>query len=135
MKTYNPYFRDSGNPNGLGVPVPTTPATVIAYGGNFKTNSGHTEWMDGRAHQTGATTTFVPNTKVIYTTSGRDYDVDFNSSRMGKTVDQTTYAAVTSRSYHPAGVMAARVDGSTEFFSETIDLEVWRALGTVAGFE
>lgn len=135
VKAYTPYLRDAGVPNGLNVPPPTDPAQVVAFGGNFKTHSGHTEWVDSRAHQTGATTVFTPNTEVLYTTGGTQYDVDFNSSRMGKTVDQTTYAAVTSRSYHPSGVMAARVDGSTSFTAESIDLRVWRALGTAFGGE
>ena len=135
VKAYNPYLRDSGNPNGVGVPIPSTPEQVVAYGGNFKTNSGHTEWVDSRAHQTGVTTTLGPNTEVLYTVGSEVFDVDFNSSRMGKTTDQTTYACVTSRSYHPSGVMASRVDGSVDFIANTIDLQVWRALGTVAGGE
>ena len=135
VKAYTPYLRDAGSPNGLNVPPPTNPAQVVAYGGNFKTNSGHTEWVDPRAHQAGVTATFTPNTKVSYVVGGKEYDVDFNSSRMGTTTDQTTYAAVTSRSYHPSGVMTAKADGSTAFTAETIDLTVWRAMGTVFGGE
>ena len=29
MKAYNPYFRDGGSPNGLGAPMPATPADVV----------------------------------------------------------------------------------------------------------
>ena len=43
--------------------------------------------------------------------------------------------AVTARSWHGQGVHAAFGDGSTRFVSETIDLEVWRALGSIAGRE
>ena len=92
---------------------------MLAYaaGADFKTNSGHTEWVDSRAHQTGVTVTLTPNTQVLVTVGDRQYDVDFNSSRMGTTVDRTTYAAVTSRSYHPSGVMVSRVDGSVTFMA------------------
>lgn len=135
VKAWNPYLRDSGTPNGLGAPVPATPAQVVGFGGNFKTNSGHTEWIDSRIHQAGVTTTFPPNTEVLHSSGGNVYDIDFNSSRVGKTTDQTTYAVVTSRSYHSNGVMAARVDGSVAFFSDDTDLVAWRAMGTRAGGE
>jgi prepilin-type processing-associated H-X9-DG protein len=44
-------------------------------------------------------------------------------------------AAVTARSWHPGGVNAALADGSVRFVSDSIDLRVWRALGTRAGGE
>ncbi|RMF42271.1 MAG: DUF1559 domain-containing protein [Planctomycetota bacterium] len=135
VKAFNPYLRDGGNPAALGVAPPATAADVVAYGGNFKTNSGHTEWVDGRIHQTGFTTTFTPNTRVLFKQSGNVYDVDFNSSREGKSVTLPTYAAVTSRSYHTGGVQIGLADGSVRFLSESIDLRVWRALGTREGGE
>ncbi|MBC8351776.1 MAG: DUF1559 domain-containing protein [Planctomycetes bacterium] len=130
VKAWTPYLRDGANPNGLGITIPATPGDVVAFGGNFKTNSGHTEWVDGRAHQTGFTGTFPPNTEFLYTSGGQDYDVDFNSSREGKTTNQTTYAVVTSRSYHPGGAQVGLVDGSVRFASETVDLSVWRGYAT-----
>nr|WP_315853746.1 DUF1559 domain-containing protein [Novipirellula artificiosorum] len=135
VKAFTPYLRDGLAPSVLGVAAPQTPATVLTYAGNFKTNSGHTEWTDSRVHQTGFTTTFVPNTKVIYTFDGAPYDVDFNSSREGKTITAPTYAAVTSRSYHVGGVQVGMVDGSVQFHSESIDRTLWRSLGTRAGHE
>lgn len=135
VKAWNPYLRDGGNPAALDAAIPGTPADVVALGGNFKRNSGHTEWVDGRAHQTGFTATFPPNTKVTFTKGARVFDVDFNSSREGKTTDQITYAVVTSRSYHPGGVQVAFADGSGRFIAETIDLTTWRALATRNGRE
>ncbi|HUG67120.1 MAG TPA: DUF1559 domain-containing protein [Pirellulaceae bacterium] len=135
VKAWAPYLRDGGTPNGLGVPIPTTPAQVVGFGGSFKANSGHTEWIDGRTHQSGFTGTFPPNTKFIYASGGEDYDVDFNSSREGKTTNQTTYAVVTSRSYHPGGAQVGLVDGSVRFASETVDLSVWRGYATRDGGE
>lgn len=44
-------------------------------------------------------------------------------------------AFASARSRHPGGVNAALADGSVRFFSETIDLETWRGLGTRNGGE
>ncbi len=134
VKAYNPYMRDAA----LVTPaIPTDPSAVAALGGSFKTNSGHTEWIDGRSHQAGFTTTFAPNTEVLHTVGGVTYDIDWTNWREGKdgTSGNATYAAVTSRSYHPAGVSTARMDGSTAFVNESIDLFTWQALSTRNGGE
>ena len=115
--------------------MPADPSVVVGLGGNFKQNSGHTEWVDSRVHQTGFTTTFVPNTKMRYEANGIVYDVDFNSSREGKTITQPTYAVINTRSYHTGGVNSGLADGSVHFMSENIDLQVWRGLGTRDGGE
>jgi hypothetical protein len=91
--------------------------------------------VDARVHQTGFTTTFPPNTVVPFTTGGVAYDVDFNSSREGRSAVLPTYAAVTSRSYHTGGVNAMRMDGSVSMVRDSISLVSWRALGTRAGGE
>jgi len=135
VKAWNPYLRDGGSPNGLGVAPPASPADVVAYGGSFKNNSGHTEWTDARVHQTGFTTVFTPNTNVPYTNGGVTYDIDFNSSREGKTTTNTTYAAVTARGYHSGIVNVLLVDGSCRSISNSISLATWRGLGTRAGGE
>ena len=135
FKAWNPYLRDGADPSAPEAAIPATPADVVALGGNFKRNSGHTEWVDGRAHQTGFTATFPPNTKVIFTSAAGVFDVDFNSSREGKTIDQITYAVVTSRSYHPGGVQVVFADGSGHFIDEAIDVLTWRALATREGGE
>ncbi len=135
VKAWNPYLRDGGTPNAAGTPIPATPAQVVAYGGNFKPNSGHTEWVDGRVHQSGVTGTFPPNTEFLYSSGGINYDVDFTSSREGKTTNQMTYAIVTSRSYHPGGAQVGLVDGSVRFAAETVDLSVWRGYATRHGGE
>lgn len=135
VKTWNPYLRDSANPGALGAAPPAFPAAVAGLGGSFKTNSGHTEWVDGRVHQTGFTATFTPGTLVPYNVSGKVFDIDFNSFREGKSVGNLTYAAVTSRSYHPSGVNVGLADGSVRFVAKTINLATWRALATRAGGE
>lgn len=140
VKAFTPYLRDSGMPAGnlpLGSvdPTPNQPSIVLSYGGDFKSESGHTEWVDFRVHQAGFTTTFAPNQRVLYTQNSKVYDVDFNSRREGKSLTQPTYAAVTSRSHHGSGVAAGFVDGSVHFISNSIDLAAWRALGTRHGSE
>ena len=44
-------------------------------------------------------------------------------------------AHAASRSYHPNGVNASCADGSTRFFTNTMDLATWRAMGTRDGGE
>ncbi len=132
VKAYTPYLRDGNAAPAAG---PTDPNAVSGFGGSFKTDSGHTEWVDARVHQSGVTTTFPPNTKVPHTTGGTAYDIDFNSSREGKTTDQVTYAAITSRSYHSNGVNTLLMDGSVRFVNNSVSQTTWRALGTRAGGE
>ena len=135
VKAWNPYLRDGGNPSAPVAPIPNVPTVISSLGGDFKTNSGHTEWVDGRAHQIGFTGTFPPNTVVPLASGGKTYDIDFNSSREGKTANQLTYAVVTSRSYHPGGTNVVLTDGSVRFVAETIELTTWRSLTTPGGGE
>ncbi len=132
IKAYTPYFRDAG---GAPTAAPENPADVVGLGGSFKSNSGHTEQVDGRAHQTSFTALFTPNTKVIHTVDGVEYDVDYNSQREGKSTTEPTYAAVTSRSYHSGGVNVTMVDGSTHFVSDDIERSNWWAMATRDGGE
>ena len=138
VKAFTSYFRNTADP---GPAVPMSPAQVAGFasGGRFKLgpatndNTGHTEWCDGRVHHSGITTVFTPNTVVEYLHSdGETYDVDYNSMQEGRSASQPTYAAVTSRSYHPGVVNTCLMDGSCRSISETTELNVWRALGTRA---
>jgi hypothetical protein len=58
--------------------------------------------------------------------------VDFISRGEGNASRQFTYAAVTSRSYHPGCVNALLMDGSVRTVSNSVSQDVWRALGTRA---
>ena len=62
-------------------------------------------------------------------------DIDLTSMRDGESTTLPTYAAVTARSFHPGGVSAMMLDGSVRFVKNTVDLRVWRGLGTRAGGE
>jgi prepilin-type processing-associated H-X9-DG protein len=44
-------------------------------------------------------------------------------------------AHAAARSSHPGGVNAALTDGSVRYFSDDVDLLVWRSLGTFSGSE
>ena len=134
VKAYTPYVRDGGSPAAANASLPASPSAVAALPGEFKADSGHTEWVDARVHQTGFTTTFAPNTPVPFT-SGVRHDIDFNSSREGQTTNRITYAAVTARSYHAGLVNVLLMDGSVRSVSRGIRVDVWRALGTRAGGE
>ena len=141
VKAFTAYFRNTSDP---GPTAPDSPSDIAGFAGGaqFKLgpqtndNTGHTEWCDGRVHHSGFTTVFGPNTYVPYVHSdGQTYDVDFNSRQEGASATQTTYAAVTSRSYHPRGVNVAVMDGSVHFVREEVSPVVWRAGGTRAGNE
>ncbi len=115
-------------------PGPDQSATFGAAGLTFSLEGTHKEWVDGKVHETGFTTTFTPNAWVPHVNSGVTYDVDFVSAgETSKVAD--TYAAVTSRSYHTGGVNGLLMDGSVRFFANGTKPEVWRALGTAAGGE
>jgi prepilin-type N-terminal cleavage/methylation domain-containing protein len=133
VKGWTPYFRDQ--PLSQETP-PTEPAELCGLGGSFKPDSGHTEWVDGRVHQTGFTTLFPPNTRVECVQGAIAYDVDWTSSREGVSPTERTYSSVTSRSYHSGNVVnVAMMDASVHSVTGDIDPIVWRALGTRAGSE
>jgi prepilin-type N-terminal cleavage/methylation domain-containing protein len=134
VKAFTAYIRDGGNPVGE-APVPTMPEAIGGYGGEFKIDSGHTEWVDGRIHQTGFTTTFRPNTFCRFVYQGKEFDIDFNSMREGRSNSIPTYAAVTSRSYHAGLVHVWMMDGATRNVSNSIELGIWQAVGTRQGGE
>jgi len=135
VKAYTPYFRDAGT-----VPpaIPTDPSSLCGMG-SFKFDSGHTEWVDGRTHQAGFTAVFTPNQPVTCIQGGTTYDIDWTSSREGVSpgppTARPTYAAVTSRSYHPGIVNVLLMDGSTRPASNDTELATWRAMTTRASGE
>ena len=134
VKAYMPYLRDSGAPSGVGQPQPT-PGSVAGFGGSFKSNSGHTEWVDGHVHQSGMTTLFVPNTEIPYSSGGAILDIDFTSFREGSSLTAQSYSSVGSRSFHVGMVHVMLMDGSVRSVSENIAVTIWQALGTRAGGE
>jgi prepilin-type N-terminal cleavage/methylation domain-containing protein len=156
VKGWQPYFRNAGktaaalsaidpalihgNP-GANVASPLPLNTNFTGGESLKTNSGHTEWVDGRCHQVGFTTALPPNTQVLFQhTDNLLYDVDWTNWQEGKnmgpaaTVNPSpTYAVVTARSYFEGGVHVVMCDGSVKWVDNDVNLGVWRAYGTRDG--
>jgi prepilin-type N-terminal cleavage/methylation domain-containing protein/prepilin-type processing-associated H-X9-DG protein len=141
VKTYQTYLRNCGrlanitNPNQIPPPEASPIQVAPEYAGGsceYKPGAGHTEWTDGQVHQSGFTTAWTPNKK---TPGGPapDPDVDLNGQR--EEDGGPTFAAVTSRSYHPGGVNVLRADGSVRFVKDSINGQAWRGLGTVSGGE
>jgi prepilin-type N-terminal cleavage/methylation domain-containing protein/prepilin-type processing-associated H-X9-DG protein len=141
VKNYQPYVRDCGplslinDPSKIPAPDADPLAVAPEYlaGGCTFLLNAHTQWAELTVHHNGFTTAWPPN-KRTPGGPGRSYpDVDLNSNR--ERIGGPTYAAVTSRSYHPGGVNSLFGDGSVKFIKQTINGLVWRALGTVAGGE
>lgn len=127
VKAYTPYFRNLSSSDDLSIPAS---AELCDLGGSFKLSSGHTEWVDGRVHQTGFTTVFGPNSKHHCDINDQELSVDWTNQQEGKSAEIRTFAAVTARSYHPGGLNVLMMGGSVHFVGNAIDLQVWRGLST-----
>ena len=123
VKAWTPYFRNAGKFR------PSIPqrTEVCGLGGQFRENTGHTRWVDGRAQSTGVTAAFTPNTKVPCLRDGLEFDIDWNNQCEGLSRDKATYSAITARSHHRNGVNTVHMDGSGRFVSNDIALTIWRA--------
>ena len=134
VKAFTP--RVMGADNTALLPSTSAPPTDIASLSLAAFNPatfGHVEWVDGKVYETGFTTVFAPQTKVSLATAEGVRDVDVVLAREPDAGD--TYAAVTSRANHPGGVSVLLMDTSVRFIDASVDLAVWRALGTVDGGE
>lgn len=135
VKAFQPNLKEGA----ASAALPLLPSAIAGYGGVFDPIDSHTEWVEGRVHQTGFTAAFVPNAKVPYLVGGTApggtaFDVDFTSAEEGESA-APTYAAITSRSYHPGIVQALYMDGSVRAVRDSIDVFIWRGLCTRAGGE
>ena len=139
VKAYTPYIRNAVIDPGEAIPRDVGffdgMGAELKLGPDVESNTGHSVWPDGRVHHSGFTTVFTPNTFVPYRHQGKVYDVDFSSWQEGRSFSRTTYAAVTSRSYHPNLVNAVLMDGAVTSISDAIDPFVFRGMGSAAGSE
>ena len=136
VKAWTPYFRDAGIAGNL--PMPMVPADVCAMAGSFKQDTGHTEWVDGRVHQSGFTTTFPPNQKVLCNVSGRSVRRRLHQLSRGKEFGLSDAADLWCG--HGAKLphrrrQRALLDGSIRFITDSIDRELWQHLSTRSGHE
>jgi len=93
--------------------------------------TAHAEWVDGQVLETGFTTAWPPNKQTFVGTTKVDADL----VGVGEKSGGPTYAAVTSRSYHPGGVNSLFGDGSVRFVKSSVSGVTWRALGSVKNGE
>jgi len=125
VKAYTHYKRDTDDGTA------TLPGNLMSLGGGDSSTrtSGHTEWVDGRVHQSGFTAVFRPNS-ITPVGSATGLDGDYTSCREANTCTGPTYAAVTARSWHEGIVQVLLMDGSTRAVSENINLATWRNLSS-----
>jgi prepilin-type N-terminal cleavage/methylation domain-containing protein/prepilin-type processing-associated H-X9-DG protein len=141
VKNYQVTIRDCGpfsqinDPNNVPPPDAEPLAICPEYNGAGCSmfRNAHTQWAEMSVHHNGFTTAWPPNKKTPGGPGLTERDVDIISRR--ERLGGPTFAAITSRSYHPGGVQSLFGDGSVKFMTDTIDGFVWRALGTVAGKE
>jgi prepilin-type N-terminal cleavage/methylation domain-containing protein len=132
VKCFTPRFHDNCSLPPTVTFTPDTLGSLLGTSG-WSTQNGHTEWVSGNTIHTGFTTTFTPNTRVLHTVGNVTYDIDATSKReaagSGVCDGVTTYAVVTSRSYHTGIVQSLLTDGSLRSIGENIDLLTWQNLG------
>jgi prepilin-type N-terminal cleavage/methylation domain-containing protein/prepilin-type processing-associated H-X9-DG protein len=145
VKAYTQVYHDCGTvpgpavANPVVVPDPTTVLATIANAASASScklvtgtpGGGHTHWCNGNCFHDGFTTALTPNSKAPAGTSLLDTDFCSEDEDDGG----PTYAAITSRSYHPGGVNALFGDGSVKFIKTSVDVRAWRALGTIGSGE
>jgi prepilin-type N-terminal cleavage/methylation domain-containing protein/prepilin-type processing-associated H-X9-DG protein len=136
VKANQPLYKSCATPAGISpTSYPAVAASVAFVQSNYtngcKADTGHVKWSIGSACYDGFTTAIPPNTKVMVGTPAVDIDYDTNDENNGG----PTYAAITSRSYHPGGVNSLFGDGTVRYIKSTVNGDTWRALGTFGGGE
>jgi prepilin-type N-terminal cleavage/methylation domain-containing protein len=141
VHAWTPYTRNRG-PDSFSIPETDAEAEAVVVSGRTDrlfadgTGSGRTEWANGHSHHSCFTTTRPPNREVRRFWGGVTYrNCDYNSQAEGSCTTRPTYAILTARSYHRGIVQVVFLDGSVRTVSDSIELNIWRALGTRAGAE
>ena len=125
-------------------PGPTDPLPAKYTGCGTPDDKFHSRWSNGGVYHAGfttawppnkATTTVVPAGTVFTFAGAKAGTVDTDIISANENDGGPTYAAFTSRSYHPGGVNTVFADGSVRFVKSTINGLAWRSLGTLAGGE
>jgi prepilin-type processing-associated H-X9-DG protein len=75
------------------------------------------------------------NTVVASLQGGQQVDVSFTTCRLGTRILDLTYAAITSRSYHPGGLNVSLMDGSVRPVRNSINQMTWRVGWMCIGHE
>ena len=139
-KAVQPSLRVCGSTPSTTVPTPDQVRDMIAnnsFGCVTTKDPWGTRWANGASYYSGMTFVLPPNYRTIYqgpsgyTFAGKDHNLISFDENEGA----PTFAAIPARSYHPGGVNVLFMDGSVRFASDSVDLGVWRAAGTIAGGE
>jgi prepilin-type N-terminal cleavage/methylation domain-containing protein/prepilin-type processing-associated H-X9-DG protein len=139
-KTVQPSLRVCGTVPSATIPTPQQVRDMIAnntLGCVTSKDPWGTRWANGSSYYSGMTFVLPPNYGTTYTGSPGYAFAGMNHNLMSKDENEgaPTFAAVPARSYHSGGVNVLFMDGSARFVSDTVDLFVWRAAGTIAGGE
>ena len=128
VKAYTPNVGNGGEG------TDTIPDSVSSFTAGTFSTTGHTEWVDGKIHETGFTTTFTPNTITLVSGTGATVPVDGNfiscRDKGATCAGKPIYAAVTARSYHVGMVNVLLMDGAIRGVSENISRTTWQLLGS-----
>jgi prepilin-type processing-associated H-X9-DG protein len=140
VKIRNPEYNCFGGlaniTNPTSVPDPTADPFTVApeYSGTCGgVGQGHTAWVDGNVQETGMTTAWPPNKRILGAKG--EGDLDLQGIPLFRGGAGPTFAAINARSYHPGGVNMLLADGSVRFIKDSIAGSIWRGLGTVSGGE
>ena len=133
-------------------PIPDVPADVEKRRfWRLSVSKSHTEWINGQETQTGFTTTFGPNSRIVLPNGKEGNWLNFERQVTATIPDClceccahpccsypfyfSTARAIPSRSKHFGIVQVTMFDSAVRTVSQHIDLKCWRALGTRAGHE
>lgn len=96
-----------------------------------------TRWANGASYYSGMTFVLPPNYGATYAGSAGYAFAGLNHNLISKDENEgaPTFSAIPARSYHSGGVNVLFMDGSVRFVSDSVDVFVWRAAGTIAGNE
>jgi prepilin-type N-terminal cleavage/methylation domain-containing protein/prepilin-type processing-associated H-X9-DG protein len=139
-KSWTPSLRVCGTVPSTTIPTPDQVRDMImnnTFGCVVTKDPWGTRWANGASYYTGMSFVLPPNFKTIhqgspgYAFAGQDHNLISREENEGA----PTFAAIPARSYHAGGVNAVFMDGSVRFVSDSVDLRVWRAAGTIAGGE
>jgi prepilin-type N-terminal cleavage/methylation domain-containing protein/prepilin-type processing-associated H-X9-DG protein len=139
-KTWQPSLRVCTSTPSIAIPTPQQLRDMIAnntFSCVTTKDPWGTRWANGASYYSGMSVVLPPNFSTTYQgPSGYAFaGKDHNLISLDENDNSPTFMAVPARSYHPGGVNVLFMDGSVRLVSDSVDIAVWRAAGTIAGGE